>query len=68
MLVVTYFSAGSGDLADDVGEDDVLVARFIGQPLPLDILSESHVVAPKGMRNAAGIVTKRISEQFIGEK
>ena len=47
--VKLYLSSGSCYFVNDVGEDNVLVISIRTHFLPLGILSESHIVAKKGV-------------------
>lgn len=47
-----YLSARPSDLVDDVREDDVLVSSLSGDLLPLHVVPQTDVVAPKRVRHA----------------
>ena len=47
-----YLSARPSDLVDDVRKDDVLISSLGGYLLPLYVVPQTDIVAPKRMRHA----------------
>ncbi len=47
-----HLPTGSGDLVDDVHEDDILVVGVRAHLLPLRVLAEADIVAEEGMADA----------------
>lgn len=50
-----HLSTRSRNLIDDVGEHNILIVVLHANLLPLNVLSQSNVVAEERMRHAAGI-------------